>query len=272
MPCDHPSIAAEIRQAANGGAFGTDLFPGSHPNDVAVRDPYRRLLQHVASAVRLGNPYSISMSTFQFIRNAVRSPLQIGAVAPSSRWLARCIVDAVGVRPGDVLLELGPGTGAFTAELVSRYPHHRIIAVELGASMAQELQRRFPQVVVVTGSAEDLTRILDRLGLRQVDRIVSGLPWALWDAGFQERLLGEVAACLSPMGRFVTFHYLNSVASGRVRPTRSLLQRHFREVHFTRPVWANLPPALVHVADGLRQGLAVHESQPRIESAVLQPG
>lgn len=212
------------------------------------------------------------MSTLDFVRNALRSPLQIGAVAPSSRWLARCIVDAVGVRPGDVLLELGPGTGAFTAELVSRFPHHRIIAVELGASMAEGLQRRFPKVEVVAGSAEELSRILDRLGVRRVDRIVSGLPWALWDRKYQQRLLDEVAACLSPAGRFVTFHYLHSIASGRVRPTRSLLQGHFREVHYTPPVWLNLPPALVHVAEGFRQGRLVDRAESGIDSAVLQPG
>lgn len=213
-----------------------------------------------------------SMSTLDFVRHAIRSPLQIGAVLPSGRLLARRIVDAVGIQPGDVVLELGPGTGAFTCELVSRFPRHRIIAVELGASMAEGLRRRFPQVEVVTGSAEDLSGILGRLGLRRVDRIVSGLPWALWDAGFQERLVSEVAACLSPAGRFVTFHYLHSVASGRVKPTRRLLQRHFLEVHFTRPVWANLPPALVHVADGLRETRIADGAESSLRSAVLQPG
>jgi phospholipid N-methyltransferase len=224
------------------------LFQISHENDCRKGDdPTTR--DSAAERLSTFDFRAIDMSTFHFVRDAIRNPLQVGSIVPSSGWLARSIVDAVGVRDGDILLELGPGTGAFTAELVSRFPRHRIIAVELGASMARGLQRRFPKVEVVTGSAEDLTRILDRMGIQRVDRIVSGLPWALWSPGFQERLLDEVACCLSPEGRFVTFHYLHSIALGRVRSTRQLLCRRFREVHFTRPTWINLPPALVHVAD-----------------------
>ncbi|MBN9688702.1 MAG: hypothetical protein J0M24_00560 [Verrucomicrobia bacterium] len=81
------------------------------------------------------------MSTLQFFANAIRSPLQTGALVPSSRWLARSMVDAAGIRAGNVILELGPGTGTFTAELVSRHPGHQIVAVERSLPLARVLQQ-----------------------------------------------------------------------------------------------------------------------------------
>ncbi len=77
------------------------------------------------------------------------------------RGAARRIVDALAPRPGEPVLEIGPGTGALTATLVERAG--RIAAVELDRDLAAALERRFP--------AESLLLIRDdvlRLSLREV--------------------------------------------------------------------------------------------------------
>jgi phospholipid N-methyltransferase len=53
--------------------------------------------------------------TFRFIRQFLRTPGSIGAVAPSSKYLAKAMVAGVVLEPGQRLLEFGPGTGPFTA-------------------------------------------------------------------------------------------------------------------------------------------------------------
>ena len=51
----------------------------------------------------------------RFAGQMLRNPRSVGAVAPSSKRLARIMVAALGnLEPGSVILELGPGTGAFT--------------------------------------------------------------------------------------------------------------------------------------------------------------
>ncbi|HEY0301720.1 MAG TPA: hypothetical protein VGC36_10320, partial [Rhizomicrobium sp.] len=58
--------------------------------------------------------------TFRFIGRLVTQPRTVGAVAPSSRALARAMaaqIDASGEGP---VLELGPGTGVATAALIAR--------------------------------------------------------------------------------------------------------------------------------------------------------
>ena len=47
---------------------------------------------------------------------------QTGAVVPSGGPLARAMVTAIGhLEPGQVVIELGPGTGVFTRELRQRF-------------------------------------------------------------------------------------------------------------------------------------------------------
>jgi hypothetical protein len=50
------------------------------------------------------------------------------------------IVDKAGVKPTDVVLEIGPGTGNLTMKLLERA--RRVVAVELDPRMVLELQRR----------------------------------------------------------------------------------------------------------------------------------
>lgn len=190
------------------------------------------------------------MSTREFVRDVVRRPMQMGAVLPSSRWLAEAMVEAAGIRPGERVLELGAGSGSFTRAIVERHPGAELIAVEPGAELAEGLRERFPGVRVAQLRAEEL-RVLG-LAPGSIDRVVSGLPWALWSSAVQREILDVVVPLLAPHGRLVTFHYVHSRALGRVAPFRGLLRERFARVRHTPPVWANVPPAYVHIAEAPR--------------------
>ena len=63
--------------------------------------------------------------------------------------LAAEIVRAAGVRPGELVLDLGAGLGALTAPLAATGA--RVVAVEIVDGYARSLARRFPGVTVVHG-------------------------------------------------------------------------------------------------------------------------
>lgn len=183
-----------------------------------------------------------------FLREFVRDPMSVGAVAPSGAALAEVATAAVPRAGSPVVVELGPGTGAFTRRIQERLPRAgRHIAVELNARFAGRLAVAHPAVDVVVADATDLRRVLAGRGLGRADVIVSGLPWAAFGEQAQGDILAEVVAVLPPDGVFTTFAYVHARwAPPAQRLLRSLRSR-FDEVVVSRTVWANVPPALVYV-------------------------
>ncbi len=147
----------------------------------------------------------------------------------------------------DLVVELGPGTGAFTRVILECLgPQSAFVALELDARAVRHLQQRFPQLDVVHASAEEVHEQVVRLGRKHADCMVSGLPWANMPTDLQRRIMTNVATALAPGGVFTTFAYLHS----RLVPSASrywrLLSTLFREVRVSALVWQNVPPALVY--------------------------
>jgi phospholipid N-methyltransferase len=182
-----------------------------------------------------------------FLREFVRDPLTVGAVAPSGPALARLATAPVPRTGSPVVVELGPGTGAFTQPIQRRLGGRgRHIAVEVNPRLAERLAALHPAVDVVNADATDLARTLAQRGISQADVVVSGLPWAAFTTPRQRDLLSTVIAALSPHGVFTTFAYVHARWSPPARRLLGSLRSRFDEVVVSRTEWANLPPALVY--------------------------
>jgi 23S rRNA (adenine-N6)-dimethyltransferase len=73
----------------------------------------------------------------------------------ADRWAATLVADAQ-IAPGDLVIDVGAGTGAITRQLVDRGA--RVLAVELHPARAASLRQRFDPrcVTVITADASDL--------------------------------------------------------------------------------------------------------------------
>jgi len=103
--------------------------------------------------------------------------------------IARKILDATGLGPGDAVVELGPGRGILTRELVTRGV--RLIALEVDEALVEQLNEEFEGIAA--SGADSLTRaeILNEdfsktslsglLAARNLDRctLVGNIPYYL---------------------------------------------------------------------------------------------
>lgn len=65
---------------------------------------------------------------------------------PMRRNYMRPVLDRVGLRPGETVLELGPGPGAFTLDAARRVgPQGQLIAVDIQPEMIAQVQARVRQ-------------------------------------------------------------------------------------------------------------------------------
>ena len=176
-----------------------------------------------------------------FLVEYVRSVRTVGAVTPSSRFLARKMVAAAGVDTAKVIVEYGPGTGVFTREIIAlKQPAARVIVIEANRAFYEQLVRLYghePSVTIVHDSAERIKKILTDQHIKHpVDCIISGLPFAALPAAVSTRILEATKRIMRPQGAFVTFQY-------------TLLKKNYFHGFFDHIVmtreYRNMPPAYI---------------------------
>ena len=183
-------------------------------------------------------------SRLRFLGAFVREPFTVGSIWPSSLALARQVVENCDIQPGDTVVELGPGTGAFTELVLKRMKGRgRFIGVEINRSNVAVLRKRFPECEIINDSAENLPRYLGRGG---ANCIISGLAWGNMMPRLQNRILAAILRALAPGGQLVGFGYVHAAWYPTTRRFRRRLLERFARVKTTPVIWRNLPPAFVY--------------------------
>lgn len=185
--------------------------------------------------------------SLRFIRAFASQPSRTGAIAPSSTRLANMIVRNCDFDNASLIVELGPGTGAFTNVILERnVDPAKYFGMELNPYFVRKLRKRYPHATFYHESAEHLVqRINLHNGALSADYVISGLPWAMFPFKMQVAILKNIVRALKPGGTFITFGYVHALPSPHARYFRKLLERFFTTVETSPVVWWNLPPALV---------------------------
>ena len=114
-----------------------------------------------------------------FLLNFIKNPLRNASVIPSSKAAGRAILTGLDWNMIHTVVELGPGNGTFTREILNKCnPGTNVILIELEESYVQLLQAKFGnKVTVVHDSAHRMNEILQELNLSHADLIISSLPF-----------------------------------------------------------------------------------------------
>ena len=174
-----------------------------------------------------------------FLRSMLREPFAVGALVPSSRFLASLMVADMG--PGSRVIELGPGTGAVTQAILDAGVRAiDLILIEQNEEFAELLTKRFPGTTVVKANAISLCRHICPES-EPADFVVSGLPLLLFPARAKVRLLSQVFKSLRDDGCLYQFTY-----GVRCPFSRSVLRSLGLKASLMKFTPFNVPPAFVY--------------------------
>src|SRR6266699_1605829 len=220
-----------------------------------------------------------------FFRAFRRNFYTTGAILPSSRFLARAMAsDLKGSRRPARILEVGPGTGAVTREIVRHLQDgDRFDAVEINATFVAHLRKRFhqeplfrkrlDQIELIEGPVEEL------LGTGVYDFIISGLPLNNFAVSQVRTIFRTFNRLLKPGGTLSYYEYafvrqLKTPFVGREERRRLLkvgrvVDRYIRNYEIGRKrILINVPPATVR---RLRFKPALAVSQPAAQVPIPEP-
>lgn len=227
-------------------------------------------------------------SFFSEFRRHVRTT---GSLLPSSRFLARALASELGKPRGPCrILEVGPGTGSVTREILRRMlPGDRLDAVEINSRFIALLKRRFSQdlafrcrrdqVELIHAGVEDL------LGEATYDFIVSGLPLNNFSVAQVRQIFKAYSRLLKPGGTLTYYEYVfirqlktpfvNRRERRRLYRVGRVVNRYIGAYQVRRQkVLMNMPPAIVRhlrlkpvlAGEGYRT-LALHSTDPRLQES-----
>ncbi len=214
-----------------------------------------------------------------FLNEFRRSFHTTGAILPSSPMLARALARyvATGGAPSDTfdnakpsaagstgrkILEVGPGTGAVTRQIVrAMSPDDQLALVEINDQFVERLRRKFREDPALQPVWDRTTihqkMIQDLDAVDRYDLAISGLPLNNFSADDVEAILAKIQTLLRPGGVLSFFEYiavrpLRRTIAGKSEKQRlrgighalkTLLDQH--EFH-RQSIWINAPPAWVH--------------------------
>lgn len=213
-----------------------------------------------------GRPGTSLKNRATFLKEFIKSPGTVAAIAPSSPRLAAAMLRGLDLTRTSVVVEYGPGTGSFSRAVLahlgpdwfsgaltdppggSRAATRRFIAIEYTERLARMLQAEHPEITVVHDSAANVERICAERGIGPggVDCVISGLGWPSFTDELRTEILEGTARVLKPGGEFRTFGYHVGLLMKGAWHFRREVRRLFREVHIGRVVWGNMPPAFVY--------------------------
>lgn len=175
-----------------------------------------------------------------FIRNFWKEKKMVGAMSPSSKFLAQKMLKNVDFKKAKVIIELGPGTGVFTKKILEKMnPDAKLLVFELNEDFYNLLNKEIKddRMVLIHDSAEKITEYLHKEDLLNADYVISSLPFTNFPKKLTETILKESYDILKNQGKYIQFQYTLF--------SKKSLENQFQEVNISfTPI--NFPPAFVY--------------------------
>lgn len=154
-----------------------------------------------------------------------------GVVGPgSASWLDRTdreeeehsnqAVDAMQLRPNDVVADIGAGTGYYSMKVASRVPQGKVFAVELQEELRNHLHRKIKEtsvknIEIVPGDTLQVNLPDNAVDFAFMVDVYHELAWP-------REMLQSIRNCLKPDGKLMLMEYRGEDPAVRIRPLHKM--------------------------------------------------
>ena len=147
-----------------------------------------------------------------FLSNFLKNPAQVAAVAPSSRHAIKSILKNIDFGRAKTIVEYGPGTGPVTKALLEQMEDDSsLICIEPNVNFYSFLGKSIndQRLKLINDGAENIDFHLNRLSVRNVDYILSGIPFSLVKKEAKLSILEKTSNALNENGKFIVYQQYN---------------------------------------------------------------
>ena len=179
-----------------------------------------------------------------FTKEILSSIKDIGAIAPSSKYLANNILKQVKFKENQTVLEFGCGNGAITKRILDQLPKSsKLISLEINPSFYDYCSQTFKMhsnFEIYNHSAIEFDRLLNKLSIDKIDILISSLPLSILPKEDLDILFNKIPMYLDDDGSFVQYQY----SLNKYKYLKSIFET--VKLNFTL---TNIPPAFIYTCN-----------------------
>jgi len=145
------------------------------------------------------------MTIISFIKTLTKD-YKVAAICRSSKFTARRI--AKEVKPQyKIIVEYGPGDGVVTKEILKVLSSDgQLVVIELNPDFIRELKKiKDSRLKIISGDVAKISKKLK--GFRQVDMIISSIPFTYFNPRTREEIIFNSYNFLRPGGKILLYQY-----------------------------------------------------------------
>jgi phospholipid N-methyltransferase len=186
----------------------------------------------------------------------------VGSVTPTSQVCIKRVCGRINFSTAKTLVEFGPGGGCFTRYMLSQMkPDARLIAIEKNGAFVETLKKdpalEDPRFSLVEDSVTNAGKILEEHGAGEVDAIVSGVPFAMFDDELRKKIIFEANNILKKDGKFIIYQFYPPITwKGKKLDDYLAEQMHLADKSVEFP---NIPP--LRIFEAIRKDLDNNQTE-----------
>ena len=156
------------------------------------------------------------------------------------------MLEGVDPSPDSIVLELGPGTGAFTKVISGIVKDNEsYLGIELNKDLVKILRKKYPNLRFMRGNAYAAAALHKRSQLGKVRYIISGLPFVTMPTPVSEKVFRQVEKFMEKGCLFRTFQYAHSYYLSPAAKMRKFMQDRYGDYEKSSLIVKNVPPAFI---------------------------